>query len=282
MFEEFSALIGLFPHAVGAGAVIAVVCTLLGLFTVLKRVVFIGITLSEVASCGIAAAMVCHVHPFVGAAVLTVGTVMVLSYPFETNRIPRDAVLGVIFVAASSMSILLTAKSGFGLNEVKALLYGDLILTSKQDLIIILATLLPILLYMLLFIRPTLYTFLDREESKLLGMRVALWELLYFCALGLCVSAASKIAGVLLIFCYLVVAPSAALMMVRRFWWALLLALAIALLSTFLGLYFSFRKDLPTDQTIAVAACLMFGVALGTRGVRALARRLRGNPVPED
>lgn len=268
MAQNILSLINLFPNALAAGVIIAAVCALLGVFTIVKRVVFIGITLSEVAACGIAASMWFGLQPYAGAAVLTLAAVSVLAYPFETNRIPRDAVLGVIFVFASSLSILLASRSGFGLHEIKALLYGDLILTSKHDLAVVCTALLPVLVYLILFLRPTLYTFLDREESKLLGIRVSLWEFLYFFSLGLAVSAASKVAGALLIFCYLVVSPAAALVLTRRLTAVLALAVAGAVLSTLLGLYVSFRLDLPTNQTIAAVSCGWFGVALLVRGVR--------------
>ncbi|MBL7225645.1 MAG: metal ABC transporter permease [Desulfobacteraceae bacterium] len=277
MLESIKLFIHLFPHAIAAGLVISATCTLIGVFTILKRMVFIGITLSEVAACGIAAAMVCEIHPFAGAITLTLAAVAVLSYPFETNRIPRDAVLGVIFVFTSALGILLVSKSGFGLNEVKALLYGNLILTSPGDLQVILSILLPVLVYLLAFIRPTLYTFLDREAAKLLGVRVALWELLYFFALGLAVSAASKVAGAILIFCYLVVAPSAALLLVRQFVWVMVIALSGGLISTLIGLYGSFRCDFPTNQTIAITTCLWFGVALGLSVIRRIQSRLLAN-----
>ncbi len=262
MTENIQAILDLFPDAVIAGVVIAAVCAVLGVFVILKRVVFIGIVLSEVAACGIAAAMVYQIHPFLGAAALTLATVVLLGYPFEGNRLPRDAVLGIIFVLASAASILLVAKSGFGLEEVKALLYGDLILTSENDLRIVLATFVPVGLYLLVFIRPTLYTFLDREAARVLGVRVVLWELLYFFALGLAVSAASKVAGALLVFCYLVVAPSAALLLSRRLWLVLPLAALAAVAATLVGLYVSFSRDLPTNQTIAVATCVVLIAAL--------------------
>lgn len=262
ILETLKSLCGNFPHALLAGCMIAMVCTLLGIYTLLKRVVFVGITLSEVAACGIAAAMMFNVPAYIGAAALTLTTVAVLAYPFEMIRIPRDAVLGVIFVAASSMSILLVSKSGFGLHEVTALLYGDLILTSPQDLKIILPILLPVLICFFIFLRPTLYTFVDREASQLLGIRTRRWELLYFLSLGLTVSSSTKVAGALLIFCYLVVAPAAALLLSRRFWLVISLALGGSLISTFWGMYLSFSHDLPTNQTIAVVTCTFFVLAL--------------------
>ena len=262
MWENMQTILEMFPEAVIAGAVIGAVCAMLGVFVILKRVVFIGIALSEVAACGIAAAIMCHIHPFLGAATLTLATVIVLSYPFESNRLPRDAVLGIIFVLASAASILLVANSGFGLQDVKALLYGDLILTSDTDIILILAIFIPVGVYLLAFGRPTLYTFLDREAARVLGMRVVLWELLYFFALGLAVSAASKVAGALLVFCYLVVAPSTALLLSRKLWGVLVISAIAAVVATMGGLYISFSRDLPTNQTIAASSCVVLAAAV--------------------
>jgi len=268
MWENMQTIFEMFPEAVIAGVVIAAVCAMLGVFVILKRVVFIGIALSEVAACGIAAAIMCHIHPFLGAAVLTLATVTVLSYPFEGNRLPRDAVLGVIFVLASAASILIVAHSGFGLQDVKALLYGDLILTSDTDLGLILAIFIPVGVYLLAFFRPTLYTFLDREAARVLGLRVVLWELLYFFALGLAVSAASKVAGALLVFCYLVVAPSTGLLLSRKLWLVLMISAIAAVGATMGGLYVSFSRDLPTNQTIAASSCVVLAGAVAVSAVR--------------
>jgi zinc transport system permease protein len=277
MLEQFRTLFSLFPQAMVAGVVIAAVCSLLGVFVILKRVVFIGIALSEVAACGIAAGMMFGVHPYIGAGALTLVAVALLAQPIEMDRIPRDALLGIIFVLASGLSVLLVAKSGFGLQEVKSLLYGDLILTSPSDLAVILATLLPVLAWVLATVRPTLYTFLDREAAMLLGVRVNFWELGYFFALGLAVSAASKAAGALLVFCYLVVAPSAALLLSRRLWLVMTAAALLAVAATFTGLYWSLAGDLPTNQTIAVTLCGCFLLVLPFRLLQwAIGRALSG------
>ncbi len=276
MIADFQSLIQAFPEAVIGGLLIACACSALGVFVILKRVVFIGLALSEVAACGIAAAMLFNASPFLGATSLTLATVLILAYPFEGWRVPRDTILGVVFVLAAGLSILLVAKSGFGLSEVKALLYGDLILTSRKDLVLLVAVLAPVLAYFFLFMRPTLYTFLDREGAKVLGVRVVLWELLYFLALGLTVSAASKVAGALLVFCYLVVAPSSALALARRLWLVFVLSGLSAALSTLIGLHWAFSHDLPANQTIAVVSCVLFGLALLVSFAWGALKRARG------
>jgi ABC-type Mn2+/Zn2+ transport system permease subunit len=279
MGESLIQLLHAFPWALAAGLLIASVCALLGVFVILKRVVFIGITLAEVAACGIALAMLVGVPALAGAMTLTLATVGLLALPFESQRIPRDAVLGVLFVGASSLSVLLVSHSGLGLHEVKALLYGDLILTSGQDLGVIAALLLPAAAYLLLFLRPTLYAFLDREAATVLGVRPVRWELGFFLLLGLVVAAASKVAGALLVFCYLVVPAATALLLSRRLGFVLALAVLAGAFSTLVGMAVSFATDLPTNQTIVAVTCLGFlltgmGVAVGHYGVR----RVRSGP----
>ncbi|MDI6450957.1 metal ABC transporter permease [Anaerobaca lacustris] len=270
MIDSVRSLLTVFPYAIAAGFLIATVCSLLGVFVILKRVVFIGIALSEAAALGVAAAIMFHIHPFLGATVVTLATVAILAYPFERQRLPRDAVLGIIFVLASSLSVLLVARSGFGLHEVQSLLYGDLILTDRTDLAIILVTLVPVLIYLLVFIRPSLYTFLDREAARVMGVRVMIWELLFFFSLGVAVSAASKVAGALLVFCYLVVTPSAALLLSKRLWLVMFSAVLVSVAATMIGMVWSFRSDLPTNQAVAAVACGLFAAVLVLVGIRRL------------
>lgn len=272
LYESFLSSIALFPNAYAAGLIISAVCGFMGVFVVVKRVVFIGITLSEVAACGIAAAMVLHWPPYVGAGLLTMAAVLFLAQPANETQIPRDALLGFIFVAAASLSILLVAKSGFGLHEVKSLLYGDLILTSFFDLKILAFSVIPAAILLLLFFRPILYSLFDSDGARVLGIRARAWETAYFIVLGLVVSAAAKVAGAILVFCYLVVTPSCGLMLSRNLVKVFVLAVSLSLVTTCTGLLLSFNTDSPANQTIAALSCgLFFLIAL----IKALMRFVR-------
>jgi ABC-type Mn2+/Zn2+ transport system permease subunit len=262
MSESLFVLFQSFPYALAAGLLVAVTCAVFGVFVILKRVVFIGIALSELAACGIAGALAAGLPPLAGALTLTLGAVVLLAAPLENRRMPRDALLGVLFVAASSLSVLLVSRSGLGLHEVKALLYGDLILTSPHDFRVLCAILLPALAGLLVFLRPMSYAFLDRDAAVVLRVRPARWEMVFFLLLGLVVAAASKAAGALLVFCYLVVPASAALLLSRKLGRVLLLAAIIATVATLGGLGISFAADLPTNQTICITACALLALIL--------------------
>ncbi|MDZ8118795.1 metal ABC transporter permease [Pontiella agarivorans] len=258
MHDAMSCLYCQFPEALTAGLLISAVCALLGVFVILKRAVFIGITLSEVAACGVAASFLLGIPPIAGSFALVLGAVSLFAIPFENQRIPRDTLMGIIFIAATALTILLVSKSGPGLMEINAVLYGDLILASAKELKILFGILTPALLLFICILRPTLYSFMDREGAKVLGIKTWIWESLYFLMLGMVISAASQIAGALLIFCYLVVSPAAALVASKRIAHVLLIAPALAMLATFTGMVVSFNFDLPTNQTICMASCFLF------------------------
>lgn len=98
-----------------------------------------------------------------------------------------------------------------------------------------------------------------------LGVKPALWEKAFFLLLGLVVATASKVAGALLVFCYLVGPPTVALLLARRIEIVLVLAGVMAMIFTLGGLGISFVADWPTNQTICALACVLAGVALCSR-----------------
>ncbi len=258
-------LFELFPYSLAVGVLTAALCAALGVCVILKRIVFIGAALSEAAALGIAAGMVFGFPVFAGASTLTLVVALGVARPYEFARLPRDAVLGVLFVTAGALGILLVSKAGLGLEEVKALLYGDLILSRPDDLLIGLLILVPAAGLLLLFRRPILYTFMDRETAQVLGLRVALWETLYFAVLALVVAASARVAGAMLVFAYLVVAPAAALLLSRRIRRVVVIAVALAVTCTLIGMYGALAWDLPANQLIVAILAVTLLAAAGKR-----------------
>lgn len=263
--ENIRILLELFPYSIVAGLMIAATCSLLGVYVILKRMVFIGVALSEAAALGIAGGMVFGFSSFSGSFVLTLLFGIGLSRPYEGGRLPREAILGILFSSAAALSVLLVSKAGLGLDEVKALLYGDLILTQPGDLYIGLTVFAPILVLFFVFRRPILYTFLDREAARIMGIRTTLWEILFFVSLSLTVAASARVAGAMLVFAYLIVAPSAALQLSRRLKYVMFIAVGISTGCTLLGLYGSLALDFPANQFIVALQAFVFGLIVLVR-----------------
>jgi len=260
MITSFIEVCREFPVAVLCGCLLAVTCGSFGVFVLMRRLGFISIALSECSACGIAAASLCGFSPLAGATVMTLLAVCALSTDWERLRIPRDAILGAVFVFASALSVLLVSHSGMGLLEVKALLYGDLLLASSHDFLQIALIHIPLLAGLLLFLRPLLFSFLDSAGAMVAGIPVRLLELAFFVALGMIISSAAKTAGSLLVFCYLVVPPATGLLLSRRLWAVMLLASLCGLAATLIGLTASYHWDLAGNQCIIIAACALLGL----------------------
>lgn len=254
-----------FPEAFAAGLLISAACAFLGVFVVLKRLVFIGATLSEVAACGIAASFLLGIPPVAGAFAATFAAVTLLAGNPSEERIPRDSVLAAVFIGASSLGILFVSKSAYGLEEVKSLLYGDLILTSGRDLGLLVLLVIPAAAVVGAFLRPILYTFLDRDEARILRIRVIVWELLFYYALAVVVSASSRLGGMLLVFCMLVVPPMTALLLTKKLLPAILLSIAAAWTSVVSGFYLSLVSDLPVNPAIGFSSCFFLSAAAAAR-----------------
>ncbi len=263
-----NAIVDLYGAALPATILMAITFSFFGVFVVLKRIVFIGITLSEVAAFGVAISLIYGIQPFIGAAVSCLAVVGILAYPYESSRVPRDTVLGTIFIFASGMSILLVSRSGFGLEKVKALLYGNLLFASNYDLLTISLVMLPAIIGLTVLYRPLLYSFLDREVALTLGINVWRFEMIFFISLGLIVASSSKIAGVMLVFCYLVVPPATALVFSRKMKVVIPLACSISVVCTLLGIVTSYNADLPPNQLVAAISCCFFLIAVVFNQIR--------------
>ena len=271
MITSFFEVCKEFPVALLCGCLLAATCGSIGVFVLMRRLGFISIALSECSACGIAAASLSGFSPLAGATTMTLLAVCALSTDWERLHIPRDAILGAVFVFASALSVLLVSRSGMGLLEVKALLYGDLLLASTHDFMQIALIHIPLLACLLLFLRSLLFSFMDNAGARVEGIPVRVLELAFFVALGMLISSAAKTAGSLLVFCYLVVPPATGLLLSRRLWAVMLLSILCGIFSTLIGLTASYHWDLAGNQCIIIVACALLVVL---PCIRALAVKL--------
>lgn len=253
----------LFPETLICGTLMAVICSIFGVFVLLKRVVFVSIALSEVATLGLAFSLVFHLPPLLGSLGATAAGVTLLAVPEIRNRIPRDVMLAALFLVASSGSILLVAQHGVGLEAIKAMLYGDLLVCSVADRWALLVTGLPCLTALLLFLRPLMMVFVDREAAQVMGLRGWMWELFFFTLLGIVVSGASKNGGALLVFAQLVIVPATALLLVRRLWAVIAVAASTGVAVVWAGSLFAYAFDLPINPSIIVCSIVAFVIVIG-------------------
>lgn len=250
---------------------IGLVVAYLGVFVVLKRIVFLGITLAQAAAAGIGlsflaqgflghgtwlAEMVEEQGPTIGAFSVSTAAVAAFALPGESRKISREALLGLGYALFGGASILLVSQSALGIDELKNLLAGD-VLFARGHLTSLLAGLAGVAAVHACLRKEFLLVSFDPEFARTLRMRVKAYELLLLLSLGVAVSLAIKVAGILLVFAFLSVPPIAGLLVGKKLAQATWIALAVAAASA--GVGFTVGRNLPVAPTIA---CILVAFAV--------------------
>jgi ABC-type Mn2+/Zn2+ transport system permease subunit len=279
----------LLRNSLYAGVVVGFACPLIGLYFVLRRMIFLGVALPQVSGAGIALAFLLHgvgVHflPHVteehwmalGGSLALTAAVIVLLVTLERRRVgTTEGRIGVTYVLASASAILLVAANPHGEAHVLSLLKGEIVAVSDESLHLVLLGYGMVVLALAACHRELLLVSYDREAAITLGRRVAVWDVILFGLIGLTISLGVMTVGPLVVFAFLVIPPLAALRLVRGMVHLAATAAAIGLVSSLAGFYLSYRFDLPLGPTDAVVVAAMFGGSLVVKHVVSAMRRPR-------
>ncbi|MDF2440615.1 MAG: zinc/manganese transport system permease protein [Abditibacteriota bacterium] len=250
---------GFLRNALAAGILVALLCGYLGLFIVLKRIVFVSVALSELSSAGIALALYFAVAPLLGAVAFTLLGIALFSLRPSPRRVPHDSYIGIIYCIAGALGILLIAKSAHGETHMLKLMQGDVLTVDPRETAQMAGVFAVVALLHALFSKEFILVSFDRDSASTLGFRASLWDGLLFLTIGFTIAFAIRATGVLLCTTMLILPAVAALLLTKRMRYAMLLAPLLGLLPLVLGLHFSLLFDLPAS---AVVVAISFVVLL--------------------
>jgi zinc transport system permease protein len=255
----------LFRDALYGALVIGVACAVLGVYVVLRRIVFVGAALAQLSSAGIALAYWlagtgwargAATHPLLMSLLVTLVGVLFFAVGGAGRRVPPDATIGVTYAAAAALGILLIAKATAG-EAHDIFLSGNILGITRHDTYVLLAVTVPVLLLHALFYKEFLFVSFDRETARTLGYRVTFWNLLLYLSVGLVIAFAMQFAGVLLVFNFLVLPAVTGLLLSRSMRGAFTWAVAAAVTASAVGFGLSIPFDLPSGPSIiAVSSAL--------------------------
>jgi zinc transport system permease protein len=257
----------LFKDALYGALVIALACSVLGVYVVLRRIVFVGAALAQLSSAGIALALwlgglgvasSLTSHPIALSLVATLAGVVFFA---------QGATIGVTYVVAAAAGILLVAKAATG-EAHDIFLQGNILGITRTDTYVLGAVAVPVLLAHLAFYKEFLFVSFDRETARTLGYNVRWWNLFLYLTLGLVIAFAMQFAGVLLVFNFLVLPAVTGLLASRSMRGAFTIAVLSALAAAFVGFCISVPFDLPSGPAIIAVSGLLAAVAWAVRRAR--------------
>jgi ABC-type Mn2+/Zn2+ transport system permease subunit len=267
----------LFREALYGALVIALACSVLGVYVVLRRIVFVGAALAQLSSAGIALGMflnglgiggeLTH-HPVAMALIVTIaGAVFFGVGGGGRAGVPPDAVIGVTYAVAAAAGILLISKAKTG-EAHDIFLQGNILGITRADTLVLLAIAVPVLVVHTAFYKEFLFVSFDRETARTLGYNVTFWNLLLYFTLGVVIANAMQFAGVMLVFNFLVLPAVTGLLIARTMRGIFAVGVASALIAAVIGFSLSVPFDLPSGPAIIVVSGVIALIAWGTRKVR--------------
>jgi zinc/manganese transport system permease protein len=239
----------------------------LGVHVVERGVIFVDLSLAQIAALGATLAMLLPFtngdphHPmvywlslgftFIGAAVFS----LVHSH---RAKVPQEAFIGICYAVASAAAILMMSKSTAQGEHLKDMLVGNILAVSWADVAKTAALYAGVGIFHFVFRKKFLAISIDRAKAAADGISVRFWDFLFYSSFGLVVTSSVSIAGVLLVFCYLIVPSVAAMLFADRIGPRLAIGWIMGTVVSILGMYFSVVLDLPTGATIVCT----FGLVL--------------------
>jgi zinc/manganese transport system permease protein len=240
-----------------------------------REVIFVDLALAQVATLGTCVALILGYHfndqltfwislgvTFLGAGLFS------WSRTRKRGEVPQEAIIGITFVVAAAAVILLLSRVAGGKEELEHLLTGDILNVTRGEIgqrAVLFAVL--AIFYGAFHHRFAMIS-ADPERAFEQGVRVRLWDFLFYAAFALIVVSFVRVAGVLLTFAYLIVPAVCAVMLVERWTARLAVGAAIASMASLIGLFASYRLDLPTGAAIVCACGLLLALVGAVSVVR--------------
>jgi zinc/manganese transport system permease protein len=228
----------------------------LGVHVVERGVIFVDLALAQIAALGAIIAVLLGMDPhgtnaywmslaftFAGAAIFSVA---------RTRRahIPQEAFIGIAYAVAAAAAILAMSKATGEAEHLKDMLVGNILVVSWPEVERTAVLYGAIGLFHYIFRKKFLLISMHPKEAEAQGMSVRLWDFLFYASFGFVVTSSVAIAGVLLVFCYLIVPSVGAMLFADRIGPRLAIGWTMGTLVSALGVYLSVVLDLPTGATI--------------------------------
>lgn len=251
--------------ALAASLILSGIHAYLGLHVVERGVIFVDLSLAQMAALGATVAYLWghDVHSnvayacslaftFLGAALFA------FTRAHRKTRIPQEAIIGIVYAVSAALTVLVMSKATQETEHLKEMLVGNILSVSWRELgkTALLYTAIGVFHY--IFRDRFLTLSMNEEEAERRGWNVRFWDFLFYVSFGFMVTASVAIAGILLVFCFLIVPSVAAMLFSRRLGIRLAIGWSMGALVSAGGVALSFFLDLPTGATIVAA----FGAAL--------------------
>jgi zinc/manganese transport system permease protein len=250
--------------------VLVAIHSYLGLHVLAREVIFVDLSLAQMAALGSVVALLAGVAPdsptaFISSLLFTAvgAAVFSLTRTSGKGRVPHEAIIGIVFVVASAAAILAADKAPRGAEAIRDVLVGAIIWVTWPTILTKTVAYGALGLFHYVFRRRFLTISFHPDEAERQGWKIKWWDFWFYISFGLAVTISVPLAGVLLVFTMLVVPATIAFLFTRDLRRMVLISWSSGALASLLGLWLSYVGDFPTGPLIVC----MYGLLLAVAGV---------------
>src|SRR5690348_1143690 len=246
----------------------------LGVHVVERGVIFVDLSLAQIAALGATIALLMPVSGgdphapvvyWVSLAFTFIGAAVFSTIRVKRARIPQEAIIGICYAVASAAAILAMSKATSESEHLKDMLVGNILAVSWEEVRKTALLYGAIGVFHFMFRRQFLAISMDLPHAPLGRLSVRFWDFLFYASFGFVVTSSVAIAGVLLVFCYLIVPSVAAMLYADTIGKRLAIGWTMGTIVSALGVYLSLRLDLPTGATIVCTFGLILVIMAAVR-----------------
>jgi len=245
-------------YALLSSSLVGLICSYLGVYVVLRRIVFVGIALAQMSALGVAAAIYMDRNPTTFAVLFTIIGVAIFAPNYGGKRFSPEAIIGIGFVASWAFAILILSKAAHGEADMLNLVRGNILGVTGEDILSLFYVIIPVFIVHILFYKHFLFVSFDPEMAAALGIKTGWWNFLFYITLGVVVATSIKTAGVLLTFAFLLLPAITAISLADSMKANLIISGLAAIISSLAGVYISVKMDLPTGPAIVAICFILF------------------------
>ena len=235
----------------------------LGVHVVERGVIFVDLSLAQIAALGTTMAVLYGIEPHGTAAYVVsliftfIGAALFSTIRGRHVRIPQEAIIGICYAVASAAAILAMSKSVEQTEHLKEMLVGNILTVSWFEVGKTAVLYGAIGSFHYIFRKKFLAISMDAVKAEADGINTRFWDFLFYASFGFVVTSSVAIAGVLLVFCYLIVPSVGAMLFSAKIGTRLAIGWTMGTLVSALGVYLSLKIDLPTGATIVCTFALV-------------------------
>ena len=265
IFEIFQ--FGFMQRALISGIAVAISCSVIGLFLVLRRQSLFGDALSHVAFGGIAIGLFINIYPIWTAFIVSVLAALGITKLRQSAKISADSAVAVLLSSGLAIGVVLIGLAGGFSLDLYSFLFGSILLISSQDQVMILIISAIVLAIMYKFYRKLMYVAFDEEQASVSGIDVAKLNYLFIILASVTVITSLRLVGVLLISSLIVIPNITAMTFGKGFKKTALISIIVAVLSVIGGIVTSYIMNLAPGGTIVIISVTGYLVTIITKYV---------------